>query len=53
MALKRILVSIFVTAVICCSAFGQKNKTEPIQKWAFKTNGTITSKPAIGADGTI
>ena len=53
MALKRILVSIFVTAVICCSAFGQKNKTEPIQKWVFKTNGTITSKPAIGADGTI
>ena len=50
--MKKLLISTFAAAVICCSAFGQELKPGNVI-WEFQIGGWVESSPAIGSDGTI
>jgi outer membrane protein assembly factor BamB len=50
--MKKLLISTFAAAVLCCSAFGQELKPGDLI-WEFETEGVVVSSPAIGRDGTV
>ena len=50
--MKKLLISTFAAAVICCSALGQELKPGDVI-WEFETGDVVGSSPAIGSDGTI
>ena len=50
--MKKLLISTFAAAVICCSALGQELKPGDLI-WKFKAGNVVRTSPAIGADDTV
>ena len=50
--MKKLSISTFAAAIICCSSLGQELKPGDLI-WKFETGGQTYSSPAIGSDGTI